>query len=231
MRKLVLSSVGVVCLSLAVACSSSSPDQGKDPGNNNGAAGATGSGGSGGGSNNAPYPAGPFGAEIGSTMRNLQFQGWRDPSAAGYTWAAQPETISLSDYYNPDGSKPAKVLMINVSARWCTVCKGEYADFKFSGDIQKYSAEGVVFIGVLFEDDNYAAAKPADMEWWTKAYSVSFPFVLDPGFKMGEYFSADATPLNMIVDAKTMQIKGKVLGYDPSQPDLWNQLDSALASQ
>ncbi len=228
MQKLVLSGVCVASLLSIVACGGSSPDQ---KGFDNGAAGATsGSGGSGGTSSNAPYPAGPYGADIGSTVRNLQFLGWDNPQAANYD-PTQFKTLNFSDFYNPDGTKPAKLLMINVSARWCVVCKGEYSNFRASSKYETYKAKGVEFIGVLFEDDNYKAAQPADMTWWTQTYQVAFPFVLDPGFKMGEYFNADATPLNLIVDAKTMQIKGKVLGYDPSSTDMWDQLDSLLAAQ
>lgn len=229
MQKLVLAGVCVASLLATVACSSSSPDQGKPF--DNGSAGATGGGGSGGGStNNAPYPAGPYGSDVNSTVDNLEFLGWMNPTAAGYD-PAQFTKVRFSDFYNPDGSKPAKLLLINVSARWCYYCKTEYSDMRASSKYETYNAKGVQFIGVLFEDANYNAAQPPDVQWWTQSYQVAFPFVIDPGFKMGAYFSADATPLNMIVDARTMQIKAKVLGYDSSSSSMWDQIDQLLAAQ
>lgn len=212
--------------SLLAACGGSPADEGKSF--DNGAAGST-SGGNG-TSGTAAYPAGPYGSEIGSTVQNLEFLGWQNPAAAGFD-PSKFKPIRLSDYYNPDGTKPAKALMINVSARWCVVCKGEYADFRASSRYESLKAKGVEFVGVLFEDANQEPAKPADVQWWAQTYQVEFPFLIDPGFKMGAYFSADATPLNMVVDTRTMKITAKVLGYDPSSSDLWDQVDAVVGAK
>jgi len=47
--------------------------------------------------------------------------------------------------------------------------------------------------------------------------------VLDPGLKLGRFFSSDATPLNLLIDARTMQIVDKLTGYNPATH--WQTLD------
>ena len=37
---------------------------------------------------------------------------------------------------------------------------------------------------------------------------------LDPGFKLGGYFTSDAVPMTVVIDTKTMMITAKVLGGD-----------------
>jgi hypothetical protein len=61
------------------------------------------------------------------------------------------------------------------------------------------------------------------------AFQVPFPLVIDPGFKTGAYFETDATPMNMLIDTRTMQILDITMGYDTAQPDVyWSKIDRWL---
>lgn len=234
MRKLVLTGICVLAGALALACSSSDPNQGADFDHGTGGAssgtGGASSGGSGGaGTQTAPYPDGPFGYKMGSIIGPDQtFEGWDNPVKAGFD-ANNFQKIHLSDFYDPDGSKGIKLIMLNVSARWCTVCQSEYLQMEQDGTAAKYKAKGVQFFGVIFEDLNQAPAKPDDLVKWTKAYQVSFPMVLDPSFWFGHFFTADATPMNLVIDASNMKIVGQVLGGDTTT--LYNTIDSELAKK
>jgi hypothetical protein len=234
MRKLVLSGICVLASALALACSSSSANQGADFDHGTGGAssgtGGASSGGSGGGSTqNAPYPAGPYGYDVGSTIGpgTQYFYGWKDPVAAGYD-TNNLKKIYLSDFYDPDGSKNTKVILLNVSARWCVVCQGEYSEIEQQNKYSQYKAKGAEFFGVLFEDLNQNPAQPLDLKLWTKDYGVHFPMVTDPSFWFGHFFTADATPMNLVINASNMKIVGQVLGGDTTT--IWNQVDSALAN-
>jgi hypothetical protein len=180
----------------------------------------------------APYPGAPFGTQLGSVINNFDFLGWHEPAARAYD-PGTFEKVQLSDFYDPDGSKGYKVIMINASAVWCSVCKAEYAgqiDGKsLDQHYQEYAPKGVVFIGALFEDASNPPkpAKPSDLGNWGDKYNVTFPMVLDPGFKFGAFFTADATPMNLVIDARTMKITGKVLGGDMKK--LWSLVDQTLA--
>lgn len=184
----------------------------------------------------AEYPAGPFGTNTGSTIANYNFRGWLKPTEAKSESAPQGwdekqfEDVYMSDFYDPDGTKGIKIIMLNASAVWCTVCRAEYSKFKAEGTYLKYKAMGAEFISAIFEDAKNPPnpAKPSDLSYWGVTYSVEFPMILDPGFKLGQFFTADATPMNLLIDAKTMKIVGKYLGGDTTA--MFAQLEQFVAS-
>lgn len=174
------------------------------------------------------YPAGPYGTGVGATLEDYSFLGWHDPVAAGYD-ETKLEQVSLSEYYDPDGTKGIKLIWINASAVWCSVCRTEMKDIKNNGVRAAFAPKGVQLLGTLFEDARSGPAKPKDLRSWgmLPAHSIDFPLVLDPGFKLGTFFTSDATPLNMLVDARTMKVVSATMGYSL---DYWQQVDNYLAT-
>ena len=168
------------------------------------------------------YPAGPYGFAVGTTMENFAFLGWREPAAVGYD-LAQLETIRLSDFYDPNGQ--TKALWVNASAVWCAVCRAEMKDIKDRGVKASLGAKGLVMVETLFEDNDTNPAKPSDLKSWGSVHAIDFPLLLDPGFKLGAFFTSDATPLNMLVDARTMQVVEVTMGYSS---DYWQQVEQFL---
>jgi hypothetical protein len=169
------------------------------------------------------YPAGPYGTAVGATIANLSFVGWRDPVAAKYD-RKNFETLRLSDFYNPNGEDGApRVLVLNASAVWCSVCQSEYNHLSRDQIYANYRPLGIEILGVLFEDVDGLPARPQDLELWGGAdgFDVTFPLVLDPGFKSGIYFDSDATPLNMIIDTQTMKILDVMMGFDARTPQAY----------
>jgi hypothetical protein len=67
------------------------------------------------------------------------------------------------------------------------------------------------------------------LKTWGTTYAVEFPMMLDPGFKFGRFFTADATPMNLIIDARTMRIEEKILGGDIQS--VLTKIDNLLAQQ
>src|SRR5688572_17905283 len=74
------------------------------------------------------YPPGPYGRSVGSVIENLEFLGWHDPVAANYD-PANFEIVRLSDFYDPSGEQ-LKLIVLNASAVWCSVCRAEYRHFE-----------------------------------------------------------------------------------------------------
>ncbi|MEI9939329.1 MAG: hypothetical protein WDO69_19075 [Pseudomonadota bacterium] len=175
----------------------------------------------------AAYPAGPYGTGRGATIENLSFLGWRHPDVAGYD-PAKFETVRLSDFYDPDGLTGVKLLAINASAVWCSVCRAEYEDMNSTQVYDTVHPMGVEILGTLFEDNAYYPAQPQDLKNWgvLSTHAVKFPLVLDPGFKLGAFFDSDATPLNMLVDVRTMTIVQVTMGYSTTY---WAQVRALLA--
>jgi hypothetical protein len=221
--------VGASALLLVGACSSTPLGESSGEGSEDPGAASAGSKGTG-----APalgtaedyhledYPAGPYGTTVGSTIENFSFLGWREPAGAGYD-LAKLTTIRLSDFYNPDGRSQTKLLVLNASAVWCSVCQLEMRDIKTNQVFPELESNGVLLIGTLFEDNVYGPAQPIDLKNWGSKpdHAIEFPLLLDPGFKLGRFFTSDATPLNLLVDATTMRVLDAQMGYSP---DYWQQL-------
>jgi hypothetical protein len=157
---------------------------------------------------NSSYPAGPYGYTNGATIENYHWMGWTDPKGVNYT--GDLEEIQLADYYDPDGTKNIKAIFVNASARWCSVCKIEQDDIRARK--AQWAPKGVVFIESIFENVNYEPAGPEDIAAWGIAYNVDWILVVDPGNKLSSFFDTTATPMNMFIDARTMQIKDIVTG-------------------
>ena len=176
-----------------------------------------------------PYPAGPYGTTRGATIENLAFLGWKHPDLAGYD-PAQFETVKLSDFYDPDGHTGVKLLAINASAVWCGVCRREYQEMHSADVYGTLRPLGLEILGTLFQDNAYYPAQPQDLKNWGKlsTHAVTFPLVLDPGFKVGAYFDSDATPLNMLIDVRTMTIVQITMGISDPTSKYWDQVQAML---
>jgi thiol-disulfide isomerase/thioredoxin len=171
------------------------------------------------------YPCGPYGILTGDILEDLSFMGYIDrdndkkldttsPSSKDYSMTAMKE-------FHQAGYK--KLIWINVSAIWCSVCKKEtqeLAQLYKAGKIDKR----VEIYQIMFEDENYKPMDKAKLGEWIEAFGkpsfayyagtpLTFPTVMDPSFKMGKYFDKAATPMNMLVDVKTMKIIYAKTGY------------------
>lgn len=226
-------------VTLSTACASKAiddsepdaiPSAGKGSSEPTGGTGATGGGdtasGAGPSYQKQDYPAGPYGTGEGATLENFSFLGWRDPVASGYD-VSKLERVSLAEYYNPDGRSNVRLIWINASAVWCSVCKAEMKDINDKAIFATYAPRGLQLIETLFEDKNSGPATPMDLKRWGElpAHSIQFPLLLDPGFKLGAFFTSDATPLNMLVDASTMRVIDAQMGYSQ---DYWKSIDKLL---
>ncbi len=174
------------------------------------------------GGGNVVYPDAPYGTVAASVVQNFAFLGWKAPDAVNFEQKAL-QRVSLADFYDPDGTKGIKLIMLNASAVWCAVCNAEANDINVRGRYAYYKARGVEFVWTLFEDAQGNPATPQDLANWASTYEVDFPMALDPSLKLGTFFSSDATPMNLLIDARTMRIVDKLLGYNPTTH--WQTID------
>lgn len=168
----------------------------------------------------ANYPEGPYGTSVGDIIQDKALYGYKN---ADSEW----DVVRLSDFYDPEG-KNHTVMHINVSARWCTVCQAEAraespkcTDDPAVGGLAK---RGLVCYSAIFEGTGSSKKppKPAtkeDVDAWRDQFELSQAVVQDETMKWGEFFDKSATPLNMVVDLKTMQIVYVTVGYDPASID------------
>ncbi|NUP08067.1 MAG: TlpA family protein disulfide reductase [Polyangiaceae bacterium] len=182
-----------------------------------------------------PYPEGPFGFHEGSIIENYKLWGFADSTVDSESVAL----IELAMFYNPtgDGVYPAgspfgegnakpKALVINVGAVWCGPCNQE-ADEVLPVEYANYKPMGGQFLSLLADGPTVGKpATPNNLVNWAHKYEPSFPLVLDPAYKLGDLFVADAYPQNMIVDLRTMEVVEIVAGVPDAA--FWTKFESVL---
>ncbi|WP_437981799.1 TlpA disulfide reductase family protein [Sorangium sp. So ce117] len=186
---------------------------------------------------NARYPAGPYGVSLNRVIANYQFVGYAN--AAEHNDTMQP--IQLADFYNPTGTevfpegslygagepKP-KVLLIDVSSVWCGPCKIE-AESVLPELYKKYQPQGGEFLVQLADGRTPGeAAVPNDLYRWTTRYDVQYPSAIDPSYKLGALFQADAFPANMIVRTQDMTIMEIVAGVPEENSNFWRTFEKIM---
>ncbi len=204
---------------LAVGCSSDSEEPEVDPGIEHEGGGIEPGTSVPAGGPGEFYPAGPYGHDVGTTIRNFKFTGFTNPMEADYVADETTlTTISLADYYNPEGDPARPVaLLVNASARWCSVCQHEAQT-----SMQHYEywrPKGVEFMTAIFENEDSEPAELSDIEYWGERFELAYPLVLDPGLSLGVFFDKSASPFNMIIDLRTMEIMEAEAGLIDLGPD------------
>jgi hypothetical protein len=193
------------------------------------------------------YPAGPFGFAKGSVLANYSFVGYVDP-VDQIAQAAPRQIIQLADFYNPTGvevygeGSPFPVgqprplaLVIDMSARWCSVCQDE-AKNVLPAKVTKYRYDPVnnpngrgEFMTDLAESLHQGVpASYSDADKWGKGFQMDVPLVVDPEYQFEPtmILGEAAWPANFIVDTRTMTI----VEIYPGEPAaaFWTKFDHVL---
>lgn len=165
------------------------------------------------------YPSEGLGTEVGDVAKNACFIGYRAPDRA-----APSETVALSDYYDPAGTKGVSLILVNTAAIWCSACVAEH------GYLPERAAElgprGLVIVSTLFQDGQRNPADMGDLERWIDNFQPNFPMVADPELELGLYASPDSAPLNMLVDPRSMKILRKYIGDQGAV--MWPYIEAEL---
>lgn len=153
------------------------------------------------------------GGQAGETIDDMEFSAFLDGDTAG-----EPVAVRLSDYTAAE--RPgARVIMINAAAGWCAPCMREAEAMpEFAAE---YEPRGVVILVAVFEDQNGDPADPAFVKEWVDTFELAVPVLIDTSFQMGKYVDVNVMPVNIFVDAETLEIlevaQGAETGDDPLQ--------------
>lgn len=182
-----------------------------------GTGGATSTGGSNPG---GPYPPGPYGYDLGSTITNYGFIGYPAPDVS----TLMTELVHLGDFYNPTGqgvypagspygagSAMPRVLFIHAAAVWSGPDNFE-ADQIIPPQLAAHSP-CLEVLEVLMDGPTpgKAATEAHAMSWATK-YNSTYPVVIDPADQLQPIFTMQAFPTNILVDTTTMTILDVLTG-------------------
>lgn len=168
----------------------------------------------------ANYPPGPYGTRVGSVIADASFFGYTSFDKNARTLVP----ISFHDYYDPDGTRGAKLIYFSAGAIWCPPCNteaGDLADPTGAAALsQKY---GIQFLSNLVQGARQDSAFPAteqDLNTWLNKYKLPFAVFLDPAHKLDIYFDATGIPFGMLIDPRTMKIVKTTDGWFGSDTSL-----------
>lgn len=192
-----LCALSFVCLALAPACSSSTPDEFADPDVTPAAANPDG----------VAYPTDHLGGQKrsgkipGDRIPNLAFHGYVDGDRSKGL-----QTISLADYYDPQ-NKRWKLLHIEVAATWCAICSSE-ADATVTVK-EPLGAKGVAYLEVIGSGPT-AGIGPSlgNVDDWMTGHHSNFSTALDVrGRRMATIGVQNSVmPWDVMIDVRTMEI-------------------------
>lgn len=146
------------------------------------------------------YPTANIGTAVGQTLQNHSFL---LPDGADFP---------LDDvFFDPQN----RLLMLVTASGWCTACIEEQPKLQALHD--EFGATGLFTIVGVFQDEQFAAAGPAEAAEWQRRFDLDLTVVADPEFVLGAYYDASQTPMVMLVDVGTMEILFIETGFNESR--------------
>jgi hypothetical protein len=182
----------------------------------------------------AAYPAGPYGVTSGAIIPNYRFMGYRDAQKD----KTALQLIQLADFYNPHGKDPSyqpasgapddryfpmdsgyenagklkpTVLLVDIASVWCGPCNAEAATVLPPKHAEYLPCGGEFLLQLADGPTPGKAAVQTNLTAWTTKYTVNYPGVIDPRYKLDSLYAINAFPENAIIDTTTMKIV-EVLG-------------------
>jgi hypothetical protein len=167
------------------------------------------------------YPGGPFGKAAGQNFPPFAFDGYDDGSL---TWSK----LDLRSYFDPDGSKGIRGVLVIVAAQWCGVCQEE-AGWIPAEYTKTYKARGAKFVTVLIEDNVHRPATKLVADQWRDYFSIPFAVGIDPTMQtIPTDVGAISLPYTYVIDPRTMKIE-KIYSAAITTPPSIPALDTVLS--
>ena len=127
------------------------------------------------------------------------------------------ETVELYEYYG-------KVIVIDLSAMWCSVCKNIAA----TGDewVAKYGAEDFIWLTVLLTDAGNQDPDLQDLQDWATAYGITVPVLagsrnmIDLTDPLEDGYPVTSWPTLVVVD-RNMVLQHGLNGWNEATISGW----------
>ncbi len=180
-----------------------------------------------GGCDTGSYPAGPCTERARDRRTEFLFRGRsRSERRARRRGRSSASKRSRSATSTILPAAVTRLILVNSAAIWCSACQVEHqALLEHASEL---GGEGLVILSALFQDAKRDPATTDDLLAWIETFEPNFPMVLDPDYQLGAYASAETAPLNLVIDARNMQILQKFIGDQASV--LWPYLEKRARS-
>lgn len=169
------------------------------------------------------YPTANIGTKKGNTIKNYKFVGYIDGDKS-----TGLKPVSLADFYDPTG-ETYKLIHIQASGTWCTVCQAEtQASVPLADKLKERKVAWIITIA-----EGPTPGQPStqtDLDRWLTSYKAPYTHLLDSGNKnLGPFYDAAALPWNANINAKTMEILSAGTGGTADGNAIIAEIDKQLA--
>ena len=135
----------------------------------------------------------------GQTFPNLTLEGIRSAATVEV-----PTAVAMSELYDPAGAR-YDLLHVMAIFFWCPHCNNETNNL---AQIAAWRADRRV-AAIQIAMEGYGSASPgwSEVQKWVRDHNLDLPVVVDgQGAQLGQYFSVNYVPLNIVVNPRTMEI-------------------------
>jgi thiol-disulfide isomerase/thioredoxin len=156
------------------------------------------------------YPLGPYGRNIGDTVEDFSFQGYRLSPAQTDSTKLPLASIDIAEIH----SQPAcKCLLLTMGAPWCTPCQDEQAFL-----VQAVQQDPSLCVLEMLVDGQAQGTPPtrADLDAWTQQYRENFPVGLINDRAAARLPDVTGLPTSVVIKPATMKILDVSQGFDPN---------------
>jgi hypothetical protein len=134
---------------------------------------------------------------------SLSWQGYVDDSG-------QVTTVSIASYYDCDGTKGVRALLLDQSAMWCPDCQQETSHIA-PEVTSTWAGMGVQVVTLMSENQQHDPATLSTALSWRDEYALTKGAVCaDPKWTTklwgGASSAGNGLPTNVLVDPRTMKI-------------------------
>jgi len=143
--------------------------------------------------------------KAGQIFPNLTLEGVRSAATKD-----TPAVVSMAEYYDPTGARYDLLHVIGIFM-WCPHCNNETNNLSTLPAWQADHRVAVVQIAML----GYGNAAPSwtELQKWVGDHNLTFPVLVDgQGAQLGQYFSVNYVPLNIVVNPRTMEVLDVTVG-------------------
>jgi hypothetical protein len=143
--------------------------------------------------------------------------------APSLSWQGSSEsgaitTISLSDYYDPDGSKGINALFVDQSAAWCDVCQGLAQQLSQNAK-GTWRTQGIHLLTLITQAVDRSPATVDTAVAWKQHFGLDGSAVAaDPMVSFRQTIGEQLAPYpyQVIIDPRTLQVVNVNAGWDGS---------------
>jgi hypothetical protein len=159
------------------------------------------------------YPTANIGGQprtdtkAGQIFPNLTLEGVRSAATKD-----TPAVVSMAEYYDPTGARYDLLHVIGIFM-WCPHCNNETNNLSTLPAWQADHRVAVVQIAMLGYGNGNATPSWTELQKWVSDHNLTFPVLVDgQGAQLGQYFSVNSVPLNIVVNPRTMEVLDVTVG-------------------